>query len=157
MTPLVPLEILFIRIAVITAVVAAVAAGLSMLHFHHAHSLVDRLRDMPRLYWIWSLMLIVMPVILIAALYDRGRSAKRFEVLSVFALVLAFIATSRPLVVAFAGLGPAAAMAAKAPWISLALINLAFGALTVAAAMICARTLRHRSLGTSNDGFKSSI
>ncbi|MBU4136410.1 MAG: hypothetical protein KJ690_08350 [Alphaproteobacteria bacterium] len=152
-----PVELLFIRIAVITAVVAAVGAGLSMVNFDHAHSLVDRLRDMPRLFWIWSVLLTAMPVILIAALYDRGRSAQRFEFLSSVAAVLTFMATSRPLIVAFAGLGPEAVLAARAPWISLALINLALGASVVAAAMICARILRQRSQDSSSDAFQSSI
>jgi hypothetical protein len=158
MTQRLPLEGLFIRIAVITAVVAAIAAGISMLQFQHAHILVDRLRDMPRVYWIWSMMLAAMPVILAAALHDRGRNARRFEILTSFAVILTVMAVSRPLTVAFAGLGPEAALAARAPWISLALINLAVGALVVAAAMICARTLRERSQGAaSNGGVQASI
>lgn len=146
-----PVEAFFVRIAVVTSVVAAVAASASVLHFHHAHRLADRVMDMPWLFWIWSMALAAMPLALIVAFVDRGPKPEHFEGLTVFAVVFTVLAASRPLIVAFQGLGSDASLADRAPWISLALINLAFGALIVAAAIICARSLRRRSQGmTSN-------
>lgn len=121
-----------------------------MLHFHHAHRLADRVMDMSWLYWIWSMALAAMPVVLIVAFLDRGRKPEHFEGLTVFAVVFTALAASRPLFVAFQGLGPDASLADRAPWISLALINLAFGALIVAAAIICARSLRRRLQGVAS-------
>ena len=57
-------------------------------------------------------------------------------------VVLTVLAAIRPLIIAFVGLDQPASLAERAPWIAMSLINVAFGAVLVAAAEICANRMR---------------
>lgn len=131
-----------IPIATVTSALAAISSGLVVMIFGLASSLLDRVRDMPWTYWIWSLALIGMVPILVVVVTDRGRKSRNCEQVVGAAVVLTVLAAIRPLIVAFVGLDQPASLSERAPWISMSLINVAFGALLVAAAEICAKRMR---------------
>lgn len=130
-----------IPIAAVTSALAATSAGLLVMIFGLAASLLDRVRDMPWTYWIMSIGLIVMVPVLIVVVSDRGRKPRNCEQVAGVVMVLTVLAALRPLVVAFVGLEQPATLAERAPWIALSLINVAFGALLVAVAALCARRM----------------
>ena len=132
----------FIPIATATSVLAAISSGLIVMIFGLASSLQDRVRDMPWTYWIWSLALIAMVPVLVVVVTDRGRKPRTCEQVAGAVVVLTILAAIRPLIVAFVGLDQPASFVERAPWIAMSLINVAFGALLVAAAGLCARRVR---------------
>jgi hypothetical protein len=109
--------------------------------FGLASGLEDRVRDMPWTYWIWSIALILMVPVLIVVVTDRGRKPRTCEQVAGAVMILTVLAAIRPLIVAFVGLDQPAAFAERAPWIALSLINVAFGALLVTAAALCAKRM----------------
>jgi hypothetical protein len=128
-------------IAIATSALAATSAGLLVMIFGLASSLLDRVRDMPWTYWILSIALIGMVPVLIVVVTDRGRKPRNCEQVVGAVTVLTVLAAIRPLIVAF-GLDQPAALAERAPWIALSLINVSFGALLVAAAEFSARRMK---------------
>jgi uncharacterized membrane protein len=96
---------------------------------------------MPWTYWIWSIALIFMVPVLIVVVTDRGRKPRNCEQVAGAVMILTVLAAIRPLIVAFVGLDQPAAFAERAPWIALSLINVAFGALLVTAAALCAKRM----------------
>lgn len=112
-----------------------------MVIFSLAASLEDRVREMPWTYWIMSIALIFTVPVLVVVATDRGRTARNCDRVASVAMALTLLAALRPLIVAFVGLEQPATLAERAPWITLSLINVAFGSLVVAAAALCARRI----------------
>lgn len=130
-----------IPIAAATSALGATCAGLMVMIFDLASGLEDRVREMPWTYWIWSIALILMVPVLIVVVTDRGRKPRNCEQVAGAVMILTVLAAIRPLIVAFVGLDQPAAFAERAPWIALSLINVAFGALLVTAAALCAKRM----------------
>ena len=137
-----PLKSRIMPIATATSALATTSAGLVVMIFGLASSLQDRVRDMPWTYWILSIALIGMVPVLIVVVTDRGRKPRNCEQVVGAVMLLTVLAAIRPLIVAFVGLDQPATLAERAPWIAISLINVAFGALLVAAAELCARRMR---------------
>ena len=135
-------EGLVVRVAIIVGVVAGATAAAFIVHFDLAANLADCVGAMSFRFWMWSLALLAMPVILVVAATDRGRRPEHCEQVAGATALFMVLGTSHPLIAAFHDLGADTSLADRAPWISLALINLAFGALVIAAAILCARRLR---------------
>lgn len=140
-----------IPIAAATSALAAVCAGLTVLTFGLASSLEDRVREMPWLYWKWSYALIVMVPVLIVVATDRGREARNCEQVAGIVMVFTLLAALAPLGVAFVGLEQPATFTARAPWITLSLLNVAFGALLVTVAALSARRLLAEDTASQQD------
>ena len=130
-----------IPIAAATSVLAAISAGVLVMIFGLLANLEDRVREMPWTYWIMSIGLILMAPVLVVVATDRERKPRDCDQVAGVVMVLTVLAALRPLIVAFVGLEQPATLAERAPWIALSLINVAFGALLVAAAGLCARRI----------------